>query len=175
MIADQQKAREQGRDDSIKQVSTQLHPTYLSTVNTPEKAYFAIFWRGISVFKFPKIESGGLDCTKPVCRSLMFQSALWQILFEWQVPAIEALSDSILPHVTSGRGQLRSHMNSKVELASSADWKSVVKYSVNKSAQVVPKKDGSLALIQLRTWQKVCRIPAHKWDEARHLLWGMLA
>ena len=28
-IADQQKAWKQGRDDSIKQFSTQLHPTYL--------------------------------------------------------------------------------------------------------------------------------------------------
>jgi len=29
-IADQHKAGKQGRDDSIKQFSTQLHPTYLS-------------------------------------------------------------------------------------------------------------------------------------------------
>jgi len=31
-IADQQKAWKQGRDDSIKQFSTQLRPTYLSTI-----------------------------------------------------------------------------------------------------------------------------------------------
>ena len=31
-IADQQKAGNQGRDDSIKQFSTQLHPIHLSTV-----------------------------------------------------------------------------------------------------------------------------------------------
>ena len=31
-IADQQKASKQGRDDSLKQFSTQLHLTYLSTV-----------------------------------------------------------------------------------------------------------------------------------------------
>jgi len=30
-ITDQQKAGKQGRDDSIKQFGTQLHPTYLST------------------------------------------------------------------------------------------------------------------------------------------------
>jgi len=30
-IADQQKAYKQGRDDSIKQFSAQLHPTYLYT------------------------------------------------------------------------------------------------------------------------------------------------
>jgi len=29
LIADQQKAWKQGREDSIKQFSTQLHPTYL--------------------------------------------------------------------------------------------------------------------------------------------------
>ena len=28
-VADQQKAQKQGRDDNIKQFSTQLHPTYL--------------------------------------------------------------------------------------------------------------------------------------------------
>jgi len=31
-IADQEKAQKQGRDDSIKQFSTQPHPTYLSTL-----------------------------------------------------------------------------------------------------------------------------------------------
>jgi len=31
-IADKQKAGKQGRDDNIKQFSTQLHPTYLFTV-----------------------------------------------------------------------------------------------------------------------------------------------
>jgi len=31
-IADQQRAGKQGRDDGIKQFSTQLHPKYLSTV-----------------------------------------------------------------------------------------------------------------------------------------------
>jgi len=31
-IADKQKAWKQGRDDSVKLFSTQLHPTYLSTV-----------------------------------------------------------------------------------------------------------------------------------------------
>jgi len=32
MIADKQKAGKQGRDDRTKQFTTQLHPTYLSTV-----------------------------------------------------------------------------------------------------------------------------------------------